>query len=100
MLDVKILSYKTPQRYAVRQTLISARNELRKTIPDFDISISEVNKLEEIEEITSVVVYPSLVINGKHYCTGWFPRKDEVIKWFTEALTETHKKPGIISQEI
>ena len=42
MLNVKILSYKKPQRYIVRQTLIAARNELRKTYPDFDFTITDI----------------------------------------------------------
>jgi hypothetical protein len=86
MLEVKILSYKTPQRYAVRQTLIAARNELRKTYPDFDISISEVIELEEIEKYTLVLVCPSLVINDKLFCNGWFPKKEEVIEWFKQFI--------------
>ena len=84
MLSIKILSYKTPQRYAVRRTLIAARNELRKTYPDFDITISEVKTLEEIEKYTLVLVCPSLVINQKLFCTGWFPQKEEIIEWFKQ----------------
>jgi hypothetical protein len=84
MLRVKILSYKKPQRYIVRQTLIAARNELRKTYPDFDITISEVKTLEEIEKYTLVLICPSLVINEKLFCTGWIPKKEEIIEWFKQ----------------
>ena len=84
MLNVKILSYKKPQRYIVRQTLIAARNELRKTYPDFDFTITDINNLEEIEKYTPVLVCPSLVINEKLFCTGWFPKKEEIIEWFKE----------------
>jgi hypothetical protein len=92
MLNIKILSYKTPQRYAVRQSLMAARNELRKTFPDFDITISEVKTLEEIEQYTLVLVCPSLVINDKVFCTGWFPKKEEIIEWFKQFLDE--EQPG------
>jgi hypothetical protein len=92
MLNVKILSYKTPQRYAVRQALMAARNELRKTHPDFDITISEVKTLEEIEQYTLVLVGPSLVINDKVFCSGWFPKKEEIIGWFRQFMDEDH--PG------
>lgn len=88
MLTVKILSYKTPQRYAVRQTLLAARNELRKTFPDFELSIIDIKNIEEIEKYTSVVIYPTLLINDRHYCTGWFPRKEEVVEWFKQALAD------------
>jgi len=86
MLSVKILSYKQPQRYIVRQTIIAARNELRKTYPDFDITISDVKTLEEIEKYTLVLICPSLVINEKLFCTGWFPKKEEIIEWFKQYI--------------
>jgi len=86
MIDIKILSYKSPQRYAVRQTLLAARNELRKIYPDLELSITEVKKLEEMEDYTYVVPYPSLVINEKLVCIGRFPKKDEVIGWLQQAM--------------
>lgn len=86
MINIKILSYKSPQRYAVRQTLIGARNELRKTYPNLEISINEVKTLEEMEKYTYVVPYPSLVINEKLVCVGRFPKKDEVIRWLLQAM--------------
>ena len=86
MIEIKILSYKSPQRYAVRQTLIGARNELRKTHSTLEILISEVKKLAEMEEYTDVVIYPSLVINDHLVCIGRFPKKDEVIGWLQQAL--------------
>jgi hypothetical protein len=86
VISIKILSYKSPQRYAVRQTLIGARNELRKTYPNLEISITEVKKLTEMEEYTHVVIYPSLVINDKLVCIGRFPKKDEVIRWMQQAM--------------
>ena len=86
MINIKILSYKSPQRYAVRQTLLAARNELRKTHPDLELSITEVKNLAEMEEYTQVVYYPSLVINEKLVCIGRFPKKDEVIRWLQQAM--------------
>ena len=86
MINIKILSYKSPQRYAVRQTLLAARNELRKTYPDLELSITEVKELEEMEKYTYVVPYPSLVINEKLVCIGRFPKKDEVIGWLKAGM--------------
>ena len=86
MINIKILSYKSPQRYAVKQTLLAARNALRKTHPNFDISITEVKDLVEMEEYTNVVIYPSLVINEKLVCIGRFPKKEEVIGWLQQAM--------------
>lgn len=86
MINIKILSYKSPQRYAVRQTIIGARNELLKKYPDLELLITEVKKLEDMEEYTYVVPYPSLVINEKLVCIGRFPKKDEVIGWLQQAM--------------
>ena len=86
MISIKILSYKSPQRYAVNRTLLAARNELRKTHPDLDLAITEVKELVEILEITPVVILPSLVVNDKLVCVGRFPNKNEVINWLQEAL--------------
>lgn len=85
MIDVKILSYKTPQRYAVRRTVVAAQSEMQKTQPDLMITISEVKELAEIEKYTAVVIYPSLVVDEKLVCIGRFPKKDEVVGWLKAA---------------
>lgn len=85
MIKVKILSYKSPQRYAVKQTLKAAERELRKTLPDLDLAIEEVKSLAEVEKYTPVVILPSLVVNEKLVCVGRFPKKDEVIEWLQQA---------------
>jgi len=86
MINIKILSYKRPQRYAVRQTLQAARNELRKTHPGLELSISDVKTLDEMEQYTLVGILPSLVINEKLVCIGRFPKKEEVIGWLQQAI--------------
>ncbi|RPI81806.1 MAG: hypothetical protein EHM41_19855 [Chloroflexi bacterium] len=87
MIQIKILSYKSPQRYAVRRTLTAAQNELQKTCPAMAVEVSEVKQLSEMLTYTPVVILPSLVINEKLVCIGRFPRKDEVITWLQEAMT-------------
>lgn len=86
MVNVKILSYKSPQRYAVNRTLQAARNELRKTYPNFELAITEVKELDEMLKTTQVVILPSLVVNDKLVCIGRFPKKEEVIRWLQEAI--------------
>ncbi len=86
MINVTILSYKSPQRYAVKRTLMAAQNELRKTYPDLEIAITEIKELSEIEKITRAVILPSLLVNEKLVCVGRFPHKNEVIGWLIEAL--------------
>lgn len=86
MIQVKILSYKHPQRFAVERTLQAAYSELRKSYPDLTVKVTEVKLLAEIEAYTNAIILPSLVINEKLVCIGRFPKKDEIIIWLEEAL--------------
>lgn len=88
MINVKILSYKRAQRYAVNRTLIAAQEVLRERYPDFEIVLTEVKDVSEMLEYTDVIILPSLVVNNKLVCVGRFPKKDEVIRWFQEAIDE------------
>ncbi len=90
-IQIKILSYKSPQRYAVRRTLMAAQNELRKTVPDFKATITEIKDLREMEKFTAVVILPSLMVDDKLVCIGRFPKKAEVIGWLREALQKRVK---------
>jgi disulfide oxidoreductase YuzD len=85
-IGVKILGSKTPQRYAVRRAVLAAQSALGMEYPDLLIDISEVRDLVEIEKITPVFIYPSLIVNDRLVCVGRFPRKDEIIVWFQQAL--------------
>jgi hypothetical protein len=82
---IKILSYKSPQRYAVRQTLKVAQKELQKKLPGFEIQVEELKTLEEIEQYTPVVILPSLVVDEKLVCVGRFPKKFEIVGWLQDA---------------
>ena len=90
-VNVKILAYKSPQRYAVRRAVIAAREELCRQSPALEVDIEEVNLREEIEAYTPVVIYPSLVVNDSLVCKGRFPRKDEIVGWLRQALEENQK---------
>ncbi|OGO64429.1 MAG: hypothetical protein A2030_00590 [Chloroflexi bacterium RBG_19FT_COMBO_50_10] len=88
MINIKILSYKSPQRYAVKRTLLAALNELHKTYPDLKTAITEVKELSEMEKYTAVVILPSLVVNEKLVCVGRFPSRLEVDGWLRSAIKE------------
>jgi hypothetical protein len=88
MIDVKILSYKSPQRYAVRRTLKAAQDELAKQHPDFKIDLIEVKEVAKMLAYTDVLILPSLVVNEKLVCIGRFPKKDEIIRWLQDAIEE------------
>ncbi len=88
MITLKILSYKSPQRYAVRQTLKAAQKEVCNIFPTLVIAIVDVKELTEIEKYTPVVILPSLVVNEKLVCVGRFPKKHEVLVWLMQAVNE------------
>jgi hypothetical protein len=85
-IGVKILGSRTPQRYAVRRAVLAAQATLSQEYPDLLVEISEVKELAEIEKVTPVIIYPSLVVNDRLVCVGRFPSKDEMVIWFQQAL--------------
>ncbi len=85
-IPVKILSYKSPQRYAVKRTLMAAMIELHKQYPHTDLEIAEIKEVEAMRRYTEVLILPSLVIGEKLVCVGRFPHKEEVVAWPREAV--------------
>jgi len=92
MIDVKILSYHSAQRYAVRQTLIASQQLLRTDHPDVEINISELKDWFHIDKYTPVLSALSLVVNEKLVRVGRFPTKQEVIGWLCIAIEEKSGK--------
>jgi hypothetical protein len=88
MIELKILSYHSAQRYAVRQTVVAAQRVLRNEHPELKINITELKDWVHIEEYTPVLSAPSLVVNEKLMCVGRFPSKQEVLCWLTGAMEE------------
>jgi hypothetical protein len=87
-IGVKILSHKTPQRYAVRRVVLAAQTVLSQEYPDLLVEIDEVRERSEVEKVTPVIIYPSLVVNSRLVCVGRFPKKDEILVWLRQALQE------------
>lgn len=87
-IHVKILGHKPDQRYAVRRAVVAAQTILSQKYSDLLVEIEEVQERTEIEKITLVLIYPSLVVNDRLVCVGRFPKKDEVVVWFQQALQE------------
>jgi hypothetical protein len=86
MIEIKILGYHSAQRYAVRQTVVAVQRELLNKYPDMKMAITEVKDWVHIEQYTSVLPAPSLVVNEKLVCVGRFPSRQEVQGWLRNAI--------------
>jgi len=85
MIYVKILGHKTPQRYAIRRAVVAAQSDLLREHPGLEVEIMEIKDSQEILHYTSVIGFPSLMVNGILVCAGRYPRKDEVASWLLMA---------------
>lgn len=86
MIEVKILSCRTAQRYAVKQRVIAAKRDLISEFPDLEIRIKELKGWADIEPYTLILSAPSLVVNEKLVCEGRFPTRNEVLGWLKSEI--------------
>jgi len=86
MLNIKILGYRRPARYAVRRVVTSAWGTVSRDYPGADVQIADISSACDIDKYTVVFTLPSLVINEKLVCAGRVPTQDEVGKWLRDAL--------------
>ena len=92
LIQVKILGYKKSRRYPIWRTLQSAQWTLEKEHPDLRLEIQEISSVDEILRYTSVIAFPSLMINGKLVCVGRFPSRSEILEWLNTAINEEKQK--------
>ena len=88
MLEIKILGCRSPQRFVVKRTVQAALEDLGREYSYLKVKIVEIKDYHEIEQYTSILIFPSLVINQKLCCNGRFPSKVEVKNWLKEMLDE------------
>ena len=86
-IGIKILGSRTPQRDAVRRAVVAAQAALGLEYPDLLVDITEVKGLAEIEKVTPVFIYPSLVMNDKLVCLERFPKAGKILIWLQQALS-------------
>jgi hypothetical protein len=86
MIQLKILSYRSPQRYVVRRVILAAQAELQKDVPELRLEITELKDWVQIEKYTPVLSAPSLVVNEKLVCVGRVPSRQEVKGWLKNAV--------------
>ena len=88
MIEVKILTYHSAQRYAVRQILVAAQRELQKEVPSLQLRITELKDWFSIEKYTPVISAACLVVDEKLVCVGRVSSRQEVMGWLRTALGE------------
>ena len=86
MIEVKILSSRAAQRYALRQRVIAAKQDMMIEHPGLEIEIKELKDWATIEPYTMILAAPSLVVNEKLVCEGRFPSRAEVLGWVKSAV--------------
>jgi hypothetical protein len=88
MIEVKILSCRPAQRYAVRQRVIAGKRDLQNEYPGLELAITEVKDWVHIESYTLILSAPSLVVNEGLVCEGRFPTRQEVLDWLRYAVKD------------
>ena len=86
MIEVKILSGRAAQRYALKQRVIAAKRDMMIEHPGLEIQIKELKDWSTIEPYTLILSAPSLVVNEKLVCEGRFPSREEVLGWVKSAV--------------
>ena len=88
MIEVKILSCRSAQRYAVRQRVVAGKRDLQNEYPGLELAIKEVKDWAHIEPYTLILSAPSLVVNERLVCEGRFPTRQEVLEWLRYAVKD------------
>jgi hypothetical protein len=88
VLIVKILSLGAPERYAVRRMVTAACQDLLLQYSNLELSIIDVSDSNEIGKVASMLIMPTVVIDGKVVCSGRFPTREEVTNWLREAVNK------------
>jgi hypothetical protein len=86
MIEIKILSCRSAQRYAIKQRVVAAKRDLQNEYPVLEIAIIELKEWINIEPYTLMLSAPSLVVNEILVCEGRFPTRQEVLDWVRDAL--------------
>lgn len=90
MLNIKVLGPGCPKCYAVERVAAAALEALLQEDPDLEATLQHIEDYKEIQNYP-ILFTPGLVVNEKLVCAGRIPRKEEVIRWYREALNHTRK---------
>jgi hypothetical protein len=85
MLNIKILGPGCAKCYAVERAATAGLEALLRKNPDLEATLVHIEDYAEIEKYP-VLFTPALVINEQVICAGRIPKKEEIIRWYEEAL--------------
>lgn len=85
MLDIKILGSGCAKCYSLERAAAAALETLLNEHPDLEATLVHIEDILEIQRYP-VLFTPALVVNEKVVCAGRVPKKEEVLKWYREAL--------------
>lgn len=88
MLNIKILGPGCAKCYAVERVAAAALEVLLQENPELEATLVHIEDFREIEQYP-ILFTPALVVNEKVICAGRVPKKEEVIKWYREALNHS-----------
>lgn len=85
MLNIKILGPGCAKCYAVEKAAAAALESMVQENPDLEATLAHIEDINEIQKYP-ILFTPGLVVNEKLVCVGRVPKKEEVIRWYREAL--------------
>ena len=85
MLNIKVLGPGCAKCYAVERAATAGLETMLRENPDLEATLVHIEDILEIEQYP-ILFTPGLVVNEKLVCSGRIPKKDEVVKWYREAL--------------
>jgi hypothetical protein len=88
MLNIKILGPGCDKCYAVERAAAAGLEALLRENPNLEATLVHIEDVLEIEQYP-ILFTPGLVVNEKLVCAGRVPRKEEVMRWYRDALNHT-----------
>lgn len=88
MLNIKVLGPGCAKCYALERAAAAGLEALLREKPELEATLVHIEDMLEIEQYP-ILFTPALVINEKVVCAGRIPKKEEVVKWYKEALNHS-----------